>query len=275
VRLTLKILLVSIILYFRIDSVQAQNKYSIPFQDGESVQYKVYYNLAFIWVDAASVKFSVRDTIQQGQKLIQYLSSGSSYPSYDWIFKVRDNFHSWVDPSNFTPTKFLRNTSEGSHRAYNWCYFYPSSGQIRYNIDDNTIGKKTSVVAYKAPAFDVLSAVYYLRTIDVSLLKKGALIPIKVFMDDKLITINIYYDGDEIVEHKNGKKYPSHKFRTKGVPGTIFDEDSDILVWVSKDANKIPIKVEAEIIIGTVIAFVESVRKPKVKDAILAKDFLK
>ena len=39
------------------------------------------------------------------------------------------------------------------------------------------------------------------------------------------------------------------------VQGTIFRGDEDVLVWVTDDENKIPIYIQAKIIVGTVKAY--------------------
>ena len=39
------------------------------------------------------------------------------------------------------------------------------------------------------------------------------------------------------------------------VQGTIFRGNEDVLVWVTDDANKIPVYIEAKIILGSVKAY--------------------
>ena len=93
-------------------------------------------------------------------------------------------------------------------------------------------------------------------------------------MDNEIIRINVNYLGEEIIKHRNGSAYPCYKFKTKGVEGSIFDEDSEIIVWVSKDKNKIPLKIETKILVGSVKAFVNYISNPKY-NSVIVNDFMK
>jgi hypothetical protein len=41
------------------------------------------------------------------------------------------------------------------------------------------------------------------------------------------------------------------------VKGTIFKEDEEVIIWITNDGNKIPILVEARILVGTVKAYLK------------------
>ena len=93
-------------------------------------------------------------------------------------------------------------------------------------------------------------------------------------MDNEFVEIKIIYLGEELLEHKNKQKYPTYKFTTKAVGGSVFDENSEIVVWVSKDKNRIPLKVQSEILVGSVVAYVFKVKNPKDKTSGIIKDFI-
>jgi hypothetical protein len=44
------------------------------------------------------------------------------------------------------------------------------------------------------------------------------------------------------------------------VQGTIFRGDEDVLVWVTDDENKIPVYIEAKILVGTVKAYLKEAK---------------
>src|SRR4051812_46294873 len=86
------------------------------FQSGEELNYKVNYNWGLIWLESAHASFTIKATIQNGRKCFRFNGSGSTYPKYDWFFKVRDKFETIVDSQNFTPVKFMADIYEGSKR---------------------------------------------------------------------------------------------------------------------------------------------------------------
>jgi hypothetical protein len=95
------------------------------------------------------------------------------------------------------------------------------------------------------------------RTLDISGLKHDARIPVSVLIDDSTYEIYIRYLGKEVVESRDGKKYRCIKFAAKMVKGTIFRGDEDVVVWVTDDDNRIPVYIEAKIIVGTVKAYLK------------------
>ena len=44
------------------------------------------------------------------------------------------------------------------------------------------------------------------------------------------------------------------------VQGTIFKGDEDVVVWVTDDGNKIPVYIEAKIIVGTIKAYLKDTK---------------
>lgn len=266
-------LLYFLILSIFIPNIQAQKITNFPFQVGEEIHYSVYYHLAWVWVDAANVSFFVSDTTYRNQSSFLFSSKGQSKENYDWIFKVRDQFTSIISKENLSPLFYHRNTIEGSFKANNYYLFNSNKEQIYSFINNSEKSKFKDTLLYNKEIFDVLSATYYLRTLNLELFKIGDTIPINTVMDNEIVKINILYLGKENVTHKNEKTYPCYKFKANAIEGSVFDSDSEIYVWVSQDENKIPIKVESNILVGSVIAYLKSVKKPKVKASNWVKDF--
>ncbi len=252
----------------------AQVTDNYPFRYGEHLRYKVFYNLAWVWVDAADVTFSVTDSIYKNKKAIYFSSRGRSKSNYDWIFRVREAFSSFINPIDLSPYLYIRNTREGSHYVNNKYIFSLDHNKIYSFINDSENDSKKDTLNYTSPVFDILSATYYLRTIDFENKNVGDTIPVNTVMDNELIKINVVFLGEENLIHRNNNIYPCYKFKTKGVEGSIFDEDSEFFVWVSKDKNKIPIKVESKILVGTVKAFISSIKNPKDSTSVIIQDFL-
>jgi hypothetical protein len=110
-------------------------------------------------------------------------------------------------------------------------------------------------MSLKPCEFDILTATFYARAIDFSNLKLYDKIPINLFIEEKSYSLYIRYLGKEVVEDNKNKKYHTLKFSALLVEGTIFKSGEDLFVWVSDDENKIPIKVEAKILVGSIKVF--------------------
>ena len=81
----------------------------------------------------------------------------------------------------------------------------------------------------------------------------------KIIYDD----IYIRYTGKEIIKDQYGKKYNCIKFRPQLIAGTIFHDGESMEVYVTDDENKIPIYIEAEILIGSIKVFIKSIKNTK------------
>jgi Protein of unknown function (DUF3108) len=230
------------------------------FGDGEQIRYTVSYNWGPVWVDAGLVTFSVTSELFRGKPSLHLKGTGKSFASYDLLFKVRDYFDSWIDPETFLSYDFRRTVYEGGYTLINTLSFDHPSQKVIANTKSNNNPQRKDTLPIRPCAFDMLSAVYYTRTLDFSELTPGEKKHVTVLIDDAYYDIYIRSMGKEIVESTDGKRYRCIKFAAKMVQGTIFKGEEDVLVWVTDDSNKIPIYIEAKIIVGTVKAYLKDVK---------------
>jgi hypothetical protein len=212
------------------------------FKDGERIVYKVYYNMGFVWVGAGYAVFTTKLTDMAGRKAFHIVGDGKTLKSYDWFFKVRDVYESYIDTATMQPLKFIRNVDEGGYKIYNNVTF------------DHRNGKATSTNGtFITPKCvqDVLSTIYYARSIDYNKYKPGDKIPFSMFLDDKVYNLFIRYLGKERITTKYGK-FNAIKIAPLLIEGTMFDGGEKMTVWVSDDENHIPVRVDSPILVGSI-----------------------
>lgn len=233
---------------------QQQNK-NYPFRVGERVTYTAYYNWQFIWLSAGTAEFIVADSILNGHPAYHFISTGKSHSSYDWFFKVRDRFESVARKTDLAPIWFVRNTYEGGYQAFNRYHFSYADSTLL--IDSYTSNRPYAQKRFRLnkPIYDVLTAIYYCRTIDFEKLKKGQVVPLIMAVDDGIYDLYIRFQGTEKIKHRDQRVYDTYKFTVMLVEGTIFKGGEDMTVWVTRDQLKVPVLVEAKIIIGSVKAY--------------------
>jgi hypothetical protein len=211
-------------------------------QATEQISYKVYYAVAGIYVEAGDAVFTNTLERLNGHVVFHVAGVGNSNEKYDWIFKVRDRYESYIDTITLQPLKFIRNVSEGNTKIYE---------NITFNRTANTA--VTTKGVYKVPDCiqDVMSSVYYARNIDFNKYKKEDRIPFSMFLDNEVFNMYIRYLGKETVKTKYGK-FNAIKFKPLLLKGTIFEGGEKMVVWVTDDANHIPIRIESPIVVGKV-----------------------
>ena len=104
---------------------------------------------------------------------------------------------------------------------------------------------------------DMLSSFYYSRCIDYSKAKEGDIFTIPSFVDNEIFEMKIKFIGREIIETNLGK-FKCIKFRPVVQKGRVFKKEEDLNVWITDDANHIPIRAQAEILVGSIKMDLES-----------------
>ncbi|TRX62352.1 DUF3108 domain-containing protein [Carboxylicivirga sp. M1479] len=243
-----------LVLFMGLQASAQCNDINTAFRAGEVVKYHAYYNWGFIWLNAGEVSFSVDKANSNNQAAYQLKAHGATYSSYDILFKVRDTFETTVDTLHLEPFEFRRITNEGSYHANYHYQFDREQRQIHASIQKEKEAKRDTILPWKACSFDLLTMVYKARNIDYSQYKVDEKIPISMVVDGEIHDIYIRYLGKETIKNRDGRKFNCLKFSPLLVEGTIFKSGEDMTVWVSDDANRIPIIVEAKILIGSVKA---------------------
>jgi hypothetical protein len=233
------LLLISIASYAQNDFCGIKNT---SFKEGERLVFKVYYNMGAIWVGAGYATFNTTLEDLNGRKVYHVVGDGKTMKSYEWFYKVRDKYETYIDVETMLPAKFIRNVDEGGFKIHNNVTFNQNIGQA---ISTNGV--------YKVPKCiqDVLSAIYYARNIDYSKYKPGDKIPFSMFLDDQVYNLYIRYIGKERVTTKYGT-FNAIKISPLLIEGTIFKGGEKMMVWVSDDANRIPVRVDSPILVGSI-----------------------
>lgn len=231
---------------------------NVNFPDGETLEYEVYYDWGPIWVNAARTSFSVKRTEIGKRSVFHFLGEGSTHKNYDWFFKVRDTFQCWADTHSLKPIHYIRKSREGGTVVYNDNYFsYDKKQVIFYKLEKKKL--KRDSVKLKDCTFDVLSMVYYARTINYSNYKVGSKIPISLYLDGEINdTLYIRYLGEEKIKTALGEK-KCIVFSPLLIKGTIFSGGETMKVWVTNDDKKIPVFIQTPIIVGNIQVKIKSV----------------
>jgi hypothetical protein len=225
------------------------------FKPGEKITYLAYYNWGFVWVYAGDIEFSVKQKSYAGKQAYQFDVTGTSRKSYDWMYKIRDHFQSLVEMETFNPLTSERKTSEGGYDAYESYVFANAKKKIYSAVANSDKPFKRDTINSQPCVFDVLTVIYYCRTVDFDRYKIEDKIPLKIIVDNKIYPTYLRYLGKETLKTHDGKKYKCIKFTALLVEGTIFKGGEDMTIWVTDDDNRVPVLVEAKILIGSVKAY--------------------
>ena len=248
------VIIIAFVFAVNICSAQCANK-NIAFKNGEKLTFQIYYNWGFIWLNTGVLYFTT-DSLTIGRYGVYHLKGhGYSYKEYDWFYKVRDTYESYVETESFLPLRFWRDTYEGGYKAKEKYKFDYKKEKIYTFTETSGRPYKEDTLDMPYCAFDVMTALYYCRNLDFSQYKGGEKIPITCIIDNQEEKLYIRYVGKEVVEDRENNKYRCIKFKAKMVEGSIFKGGEDLTAWITDDKNRIPIMVKAEILVGAIKAY--------------------
>lgn len=211
------------------------------FQAGEKLKYVLHYGV----INAGIAELSVNATDQKvrGRDILHMEATGRSISAFDWFFKVRDRYETYMDADGVFPWVFVRRVNEGGYEISQDYTFYQHTESVK------TEEGKT----YEVPLGiqDMLSSFYYARTLDFDNAKVGDIFEFDCFVDEEVYPLMIKYLGEETIDSKLGT-FDCLKFVPVVQEGRIFSDDEDLLVWITNDENKVPVLAEAQILVGSI-----------------------
>jgi hypothetical protein len=211
------------------------------FRAGEKVEYLIHYGM----LDAGWATLTVEDSKYKfgNREAYRVVGTGKSLGTFDWFYTVRDHYESYIDKQGTFPHRFIRNVNEGGHKINQDYTFH----------QDKRAYTSTKGESYMTPAFvqDMLSAFYYARTIDYSNAKVGDIFTINTIVDDEVFPLQMKYLGKEKIKVDAGT-FNCLKFAPVVQKGRVFKKEEDLSVWITDDANHIPVLAKAKIFVGSI-----------------------
>ena len=206
---------------------------------GERLVFDV--NYGFITAGEAAMWIPSHDSIA-GRPCYRINFTVNSLPSFSWIYRVEDRYTTFIDVEAIAPLRFEQHVREGSYSRDFWAEF-----------DQPACIARTSEGNYPIPPYvhDIMSAFYYARTIDYSGYKPGDMTTLYNFYKDKSYELGVKFLGRQELEVAAGT------FRTLVVEplvkeGGLFKSEGRIVIWLTDDERKIPVRVNTKVIVGSI-----------------------
>jgi Protein of unknown function (DUF3108) len=222
------------------------------YSPGEELNYKVIYNWGMIWLESGKATFRVGSAKIKNRTLYVFNGSGSTYPNYDWFYKVKDVFEAYVDSATLKPLIVNASIWEGSKKEKHNYVFNFQTKKAYTNITRGKNPAKLDTVKTTECTIDVTTAIYYARNIDYSNCKKNDTVGLSLLIDGKVYPIYIRYLGKEKYNAGSLGYFNCIKFSPLLVEGSIFKGGEGMKVWVTDDNNKIPLYIETPIVVGSI-----------------------
>lgn len=213
------------------------------FKAGEKLTYRMHYGL----VDAGEAILEVKKTDKKvkGRSLLHVVGTGRTLGAFNWVFKVRDRYESYIDSEGIFPWMFIRRVDEGGFKI-NQDYIFKQDAQIVKTQDKKEFDVPVGIQ-------DMLSSFYYARTLDYENAKINDEFAMDMFIDNEVFPFKIKYLGIETIKTRKGK-FECIKLRPLMMKGRVWEDEESMTIWVTNDNNKVPVLLETKIAVGSVKA---------------------
>ena len=233
---------------------QIENK---SFNAGERLEYRVHLGFlsgAYATIDISETIYTIND-----RPCFRINIHGRTAGVIDLFYKVRDTWGSYLDTAAIVPQRFYRYIRENKYRKneiVDFDHFQDSATVAR--LDKKTMKLKEKVnFPITNNSQDLVSGAFYLRTMNLNNKRKGDIIYIKGFFDDENYDIKIKYLGTEKLKTRVGT-FETHVLSPILPENKLFKDDEAVKLYLSKDDNKIPLKIKANMFVGAVEVDIKS-----------------
>ncbi len=214
---------------------------------GEWFKFRIHYG----FVNAGYATLEVKEGTRNDKKVFHAIGRGYTTGMTKLFFPVNDNYESFFDKETVSPFQFIRKINEGGYTKNQEGFFNAAQKSV-FVKDYKNNTEKTFEVPNNVQ--DILSTFYYLRNYPkIDSMKVGESVAIDMFFDEETTKFKLKYLGTQDIETKFGT-IPTMVFRPMVQSGRIFKEKESVTVWISDDDNKMPIRIKADLKIGSLKA---------------------
>ena len=218
---------------------------------GEWFKFRIHYG----FVNAGYATLEVKDAAINNTKVYHVVGKGFTTGISRFLFKVEDFYESYIDKTTNNPYQFVRKINEGGYTKNQEGFFIQSTNRILVKDYKNETEK---TFAIPKNTQDIMSAFYYLRNFtNIDKIKPGESVAIDLFFDDETTKFKLKFIGREDITTKFGT-VTTMIFRPLVQSGRVFKEQESLTVWISDDDNKIPLRIQASLAVGSIKADLEA-----------------
>ena len=234
------------------------------FEAGEFVKLRIHYGV----LNAGYATLEVKDAVVNNKKVFHAVGKGYTTGMSRFFFKVDDTYESYFDKETGLPYQFVRKIDEGGYTKNMEGFFDQSADRVLVKDYKSGSSKSFNVVDKTQ---DVMSMFYYLRNHpNIDILKVGESVTVNMFFDEEVSQFKLKFVGRENVDTKYGR-IPSMIFKPLVQSGRVFKEQESVTVWISADQNKIPVRIKADLAVGSLKADLDGLRGLKYPLGVIKK----
>lgn len=217
------------------------------FGTGEFFKFRIHYGI----VNAGYATLEIKDATINNKKVHHAVGKGYTTGMSKFFFKVEDLYESYFDKETGSPYRYIRKIDEGGYTKNQEGFFNQAENRVLVK-DYKRKSEKTIITTDNVQ--DIVSSFYFLRNHpNIDKLKSGDSITIDMFFDDEITKFKLKYIGRQDITTKFGT-VSTMVFKPLVQTGRVFKEKESLTLWITDDDNKVPIRIKADLAVGSLKA---------------------
>jgi Protein of unknown function (DUF3108) len=230
--------------------VQGQNN---AIAAGEKLTFTASYNMSGLLTDLAQVTMETSEVKTSKNTLLRLKCKAKTFTKWDNFFKINDLYESYVSPSSLKPYLYKREINEGGYYKFMKYTYNHKSQNVkslkRKRRKDGTFWEENKTLNIGSNTLDLVTTLYHIRNLDIQKATIGSSDTFTVLLDNEEHIIKIILLGKETINTKIGKK-ECYKLAISMNANNILKGSNNNLLWLTADANKIPVYAKFKIAVG-------------------------
>ena len=219
------------------------------FTTGEKLSFEI--NYGFVTAGTATIEIAPQYQVINGRNCFDIFADVHSNESFEWVYKFTEKLKSYIDAEGIFPWRFEQTISEPNYSKLYEANF--DQENLKVKVASTVKGEKKPDEEYNIQQYvhDIISAFYFARTFDYTKSNPGDMYYIPYFHNKSTVSLPVKYLGRETADVTAGE-FKCIMLQPVLKEGDLASKADDLVVWVTDDANKMPVKVQVSIIIGSV-----------------------
>jgi hypothetical protein len=231
------------------------------FRAGEELSYDLYFKYGILYTKAGRAGLSVKAAQGGGgadgyQVSLTAMSTGIVHS----FFSIADTLTAHID-RDLVPRTFSKAAHEGDdHTTERTTYTYQNGTTAVKNlyIRNGIVRADTTFYSTGGCTFDMLSIIYYARTLNFDGMKQGDAVPVACVSGRNKVDMALLYQGKEQMEANDGRTYNCHRLALATYENDAFsDRDHAMQIFITADENRVPVRIDSKLKVGATRAILK------------------
>ncbi|NRA94415.1 MAG: DUF3108 domain-containing protein [Psychroserpens sp.] len=219
----------------------------------EKLVFSASYNMSGLLTDIAEVTMETSEVTTSKSTLLRLKCTAATYSKWDSFFNIRDLYESYVSMKYLTPFLYKRDIDEGGYKKFMQYKFKHKSSSVesikRKRRKDGGTWEEKKLLRINGSTKDLVTTIYHIRNQNIAQAKPGDSQTFIVLFDNTEFFMNVKFLKKETIATSLGNK-ECYKLAISLNNSDVLQGTNDNLLWLTADANKIPVFAKFKIPVG-------------------------